>query len=70
MSIFKKGVHFFSQDTDEPMREEEIPFILSNLTPGGLFKAAMVGFAFMQANGFSLNHAIKIMSTNTEENSR
>jgi hypothetical protein len=70
MSIFKKGVRFISQDTNEPIQEEEIPFILSNLTSAGLLRAAMVGFAFMHAQGFSINRALEVMSTNEKEDSK
>ena len=61
MSILKKGVRFNSQDTDTAMTDDEIPFIITNLTPTGMRKAACVGFHYMKSLGFSINKALEIM---------
>ena len=66
MSILKKGIRFNSQDTGAAMTSGEIPFIVMNLTPSGMRKAAILGFEYMRSLGFSLNKALEIMGDATE----
>ena len=66
MSLLKKGVRFNSQDTGAPITDAEIPFIIMNLTPSGMRKAAVVGFECMRHLGFSLNKALEIMGGKQE----
>jgi hypothetical protein len=67
MSVLKKGVRFVSQDTNLPMLDEEVPFIITSLTPTGLRRAAIVGFACMQARGYSINQALEILGDKPKE---
>jgi len=66
MSLLKKGVRFNSQDSGAAMTDDEIPFIIMNLTQSGLKKAACVGFFYMKSLGFSLNKALEIMGSKKE----
>ena len=66
MSLLKKGVRFNSQDTGATLTDDEIPFIIMNLTPSGMKKAAIIGFQYMRFLGFSLNKALEIMGNEKE----
>jgi hypothetical protein len=67
MSVLKKGVRFVSQDTDLPMLEEEIPFLVLNLTPAGMRSAAIVGFHCLQRQGYSINKVLEILDEKPKE---
>jgi hypothetical protein len=67
MSVLKNGVHFISQDTDCPITQEEIPFIISNLTFVGMRRAAIIGFVYLQQNGYTLNEALDTLGENLKE---
>jgi hypothetical protein len=66
MSFLKKGVRFNSQDTGAAITDDEIPFIVTNLTPSGMKRAAVIGFHYMKSLGFSLNKALEIMGGKKE----
>jgi hypothetical protein len=66
MSILKKGVRFNSQDTGAAITGDEIPFIVMNLTPSGMKKAAFIGFQYMKALGFSIDKALEVMGSKQE----
>ncbi|MDR2020500.1 MAG: hypothetical protein LBQ14_07025 [Treponema sp.] len=61
MSILKRGVRFMSQDTDYPIMEEEIPFIILNLTPTGMQRLAIVGLQYLRSLGYSINQALELL---------
>jgi hypothetical protein len=67
MGILKKGVRFISQDTGEPMAEEEIPFLIHNLTPTGLRCAAIVGLYHLHQQGYSINSALELLGEKPKE---
>jgi hypothetical protein len=65
--VLKKGVRFVSQDTGLPLLEEEIPFVITSLTPTGMRRAAELGFILIQRQGFSLNQALDILGDTPKE---
>jgi hypothetical protein len=67
MNILKKGVRFVSQDTNTPISQKEIPFILEKLTPMGLRRAALVSLILMKNLGMTLNQALDILDDKPEE---
>jgi hypothetical protein len=67
VSILKKGVRFTSQDTNNPMTEDEIPFVVHSLTPTGMRRAAVVGVCDMCRQGFSINQALEILGDKPKE---
>jgi hypothetical protein len=67
VSILKKGVRFASQDTNNPMLEEEIPLIVCNLTPKGIHRAALVGFCYMRQQRYSVNKVLEILGGKPKE---
>ena len=67
MSILKKGVRFTSQDTDYPMLEEEIPFIVLNLTPTSMQRLAIVGLQYLRGMGYSINQTLTFLGDTPKE---
>ncbi|MDR2144609.1 MAG: hypothetical protein LBP29_09595 [Treponema sp.] len=43
------------------MLKEEVPLIITNLTPAGLERAAVAGFHFLQTMGYSLDEALEVL---------
>jgi hypothetical protein len=70
MTILKKGVRFISQDTGNPMLEDEVPFIIKNLTPKGMRCAAILGFVHLQRQGYTLNKALEILGETPKEQTK
>jgi hypothetical protein len=67
--ILKKGVHFFSQDTNTPLLEAEIPSLLTNLTRYGVHRAALAGLQYMRFQGMTINKILDILGDSKEKNS-
>jgi hypothetical protein len=67
VSVLKKGVRFTSQDTNSPMTEDEVPFVVHNLTPAGIRCAAAFGIWDMCRQGFSINQALEILGGKPKE---
>jgi hypothetical protein len=56
-----------SQDTDEPLLREEVPLVVWSLTPAGKERAALAGFHYFQAMGYSLNQALELLGDTPKE---
>jgi hypothetical protein len=67
VSVLKRGVRFASQDTGEPMAEDEVPLVIENLTPAGMRRAAIVGFVHLQRHGYTLDKAQEILGDKPKE---
>jgi hypothetical protein len=67
MNILKKGVRFLSQDTGNPMAEEEIPLVVHSLTPAGIRRAAIVGVCQLYRQGHSVNKVLEILGGKPKE---
>jgi hypothetical protein len=67
MNILKRGVRFISQDTGEPMVEDELPLVVNNLTPAGMRRAAIVGVCQMCREGYSVNGLLELLGDKPKE---
>jgi hypothetical protein len=67
VNLLKRGVHFVSQDTNEPLLQEEIPLVVMHLTPVGRERAALVGMHYFQTMGYSLNQALELLGDTPKE---
>jgi hypothetical protein len=67
VNLLKRGVRFTSQDTNEPLLQEEVPLIVLNLTPAGRERAALAGIHYFQTMGYSLNQALEILGDTPKE---
>jgi hypothetical protein len=68
VSILKKGVRFLSQDTNNPLTWDELPFLVDNLTPAGMRRAAVFGVCGMCLKGYSVNEVLEILGDEPKEN--
>jgi hypothetical protein len=67
VTVLKKGVRFTSQDSGSPMSEDEVPYIIENLTPTGTRRAAIVGLVYLQRRGYTLNKTLELLGDKPEE---
>jgi hypothetical protein len=56
-----------SQDTGEPLLQEEVPLVVMHLTPAGRERAALAGMNYFQAMGYSLNQALELLGDTPKE---
>jgi hypothetical protein len=60
MSLFKKGVRW-EQDADRPMREEEVPPLVTCLTDTAMRCGASLFLRLAASWGWSVNQALAVM---------